>query len=543
MADDKDQPTPEDNAPAASGPEALQDLFNGFDLTPDWARGEGPSTTYTRVSGRRDDGDRRRPERRPGRRDGDKQQRGGGGKRPFSRDGAGQGERRDHKGGNHRPFRREERVRLPVEVSFIPDRDRLGAVVRQLHAVRRAFPLPYLAQLFMVKPEYHWIKLEAKALNGGDPLQFYQDRVSKAVFLEEAKLREYVVGAHLERHYERIEEEIEPPTGNFVCVGRCRISGKLLGPPNYHAFNEKVVETHRLHAAHLPLEEYRNRVEMVREPEVIEQWKESCRSRVRYKPKDAEEGSTVSFTMVQAEQDFRQRHADSYFYTGSKIIMPGRAVSLLVDEPLRQQIQAARTKEDRFPFTMMLAVRPAFRRMRLHVFKAGKDHNYVTAIPPRPIDAEHAIESIKEMIQLISEHPGWTRQQLVAKLFPGSAIDDPVVAEKLSPLVWLVEKGHVIEFFNGSYAIPGHLRMIESLPTEKPQEHHHPELNQAQEQKSGVAEAETVTDQVEVATGPVSSASESAPPAPENNEVEELGATPKANESTPPPPPAPDAPA
>ncbi len=530
MSEEINEPKPEEASSGAAKPEELQDLFNSFDMTPDWARGEGPTTTFTRESGRRDDRERRRPDRKPGgRRDGDRQARGG--KRPHPRDREDRGDRRDQKEGLRRPYHREERIRLPVEVSFIPDRDRLGAVVRQLHAVRRAFPLPYLAQLFMLKPEYHWIKLEAKGVNGNEPLQFFQDRISKAVFLDETKLRDYIVGAHLERHYERIEEETEPPTGNFVCVGRCRISGKLLGPPNYHGFNEKVVETHRLHAAHLPLDQYRNKIEMVREPEVIEQWKTSCRSRVRYKPKDADETSTSSFTMVQAEQDFLQRHAAGYMSSGSKIIMPGSAVSLLVDEPLRQQIQTARSKEDRFPFTMMLAVRPAFRRMRLHVFKAGKDHNYVTAISPRPIDAEHAIESIKEMINLISEHPGWTRQRLVEKLFPGCAMDDPVVAEKLSPLAWLVEKGHVIEFFNGAFAVPGHLRMIESLPTEKPQQHHHPELSQPE-----VAPA--TGEQAAIVSGP-SLQEELA----ESDKAEEISSPEEASESNPPLPPAPDAPA
>jgi hypothetical protein len=536
MSDQQDQQQPEESAPRAAGQDALQALMSGLDLTPDWARDDQPSTTYTREPGRRDDrGERRRPDRKPGRRDGRDGRDARSGDKPrrdpkhsFSRDD--RGERRDgKKGGPHRPFRREERVRLPVEVSFIPDRDRLGAVVRQLHAVRRAFPLPYLAHLFMVKPEHHWIKLEAKGVQGGEPMQFYQDRVSKAVFLEEGRLREYLAGAHLERHYDRVEEAMEPPSGNFVCVGRCRISGKLLGPPNYHGFNEKVQETHRLHAAHLPLDQYRNNIEMVREPEVIEQWKESCRSRVRYKPKDAGEESTASFSVVQAEQDFHQRHAAAYVHSGSKIIMPGSAVSLLVDEPLRQSILAARTREDRFPFTMMLAVRPAFRRMRLHVFKAGKDHNYVTAIPPRPIDAEHAIESIKEMIHLIAEHPGWTRQQLVDKLFPGSTMDDPAVAEKLSPLGWLVEKGHVIEFFNGAFAIPGHLRMIESLPTEKPQEHHHPELNQAA--SAPVPEASDVS----VSSVPEELAADDNPA--------EITPPEEASESKPLPPPAPDAPA
>jgi hypothetical protein len=162
-------------------------------------------------------------------------------------------------------------------------------------------------------------------------------------------------------------------------------------------------------------------------------------------------------------------------HTGAKVIMPAVAVAKIEDERLRQVLNAAWSREDRFPFSLMLALRPAFRRMRLYLFKAGKDETFVTAISPKPLDAEHAIPSIKDMVTLISAHPGWSRKQLVEKMFPGKPVDDPEVTEKLNPLVWLVDKGHIIEFFNGTYAVPGHLRTPGVIPSEPPQEHHHPE--------------------------------------------------------------------
>jgi hypothetical protein len=39
-------------------------------------------------------------------------------------------------------------------------------------------------------------------------------------------------------------------------------------------------------------------------------------------------------------------------------------------------------------------------------------------------------------------------------LCPGETQDSPVALEALAPLRWLVEKGHVIEFFNGTLSVP-----------------------------------------------------------------------------------------
>lgn len=460
----------------ASSPN-LQDLVSGLDFTPTWARpgGSGPTqhAKFDKFKEPRENRDGKRRSRDERGRDGSR-----GGPR---REGPPRDRRPDERSSPRgaRPAQpREERITLPVEVSFIPDRDRLGAVVHQLHAVKRAFPLLYLANLFLDKPDHHLIKLEAKAGPPGEALQFFQDKESRMVFLSRDALTDYLVRTHLDRHFERVEQQVEPPTGNFVCVGQCRRTGTIIGPPNYHGYNERVAEIQRIHFPHLSLDEYRNSIEMVRDPAVIERWKEECRTQVRYRSRETPDAG-ATLTLAQAETLFNEKFAGGYVNAGSKVILPASLVDKLTDEPLRRAIIAARTREDRFPFSMLLAVRPAFRRMRLHLFKVGKDETYVTAIPPKPLDAQHAIPSIKDMIDLLANHPGWPRQKLIEKLYPGKTADDPDVVEKLAPLAWLVEKGHVIEFFNGTYAIPGHLRMAESVPTEKPAGHHHPDLNTA----------------------------------------------------------------
>jgi hypothetical protein len=499
MSDNDENANSQPAAPEPAQPIKLQDLALDLNFVPNWARKSSAEiTTFEERGrsggGRRDDRNDRGPRAR---RDAPCGGSGGGGG-ARSGDQRSQGPRRDERrdsgdkrsGGDQRGLGRpphrddqnnrrppvEERIYLPIDISFIPDRDRLGAVVRQLHTVRRAFPLPYLAGLFLTKPEHHMIKLEVRQPKDGQaPLVLFQCKETRAIFLSREELVSYLVKNFLDRYFERVEVAMEPPVGNFVCVGQCKRTGTLLGPPNYHGYNERLMDVYRTHFPQMSIDQYRNNIEMIRDPAVIEQWKESCRTQVRYRPKDTPEAE-ATLTLTEAENQFIEKFAATMIISGSKAILPASAIAKMTDEKLRYVLQSAWMREDRFPLSLMLALRPAFRRMRLHLFKAGKDDTYVTTIPPKALDAEHAIPAIKDMVTLISEHPGCNKKLIVEKLYPGKAIDDPEVVQKLEPLIWLIDKGHIIEFFNGTYAIPGHLRNPNAAPSEKPQEHHHPEV-------------------------------------------------------------------
>jgi hypothetical protein len=99
-------------------------------------------------------------------------------------------------------------------------------------------------------------------------------------------------------------------------------------------------------------------------------------------------------------------------------------------------------------------MRAAFRHLHLHTFKAGKNINFVTAVKPDPIPPDAAVDSIREVLEFLANHPGSTRQQLVEGLRPGAEKDSPEAHEILNPIRWLVEKGHIIEFFNGTLSVP-----------------------------------------------------------------------------------------
>lgn len=432
----------------------MQDLVLHLDFIPTWAR-KPADNPYAGAGG----WDERAPDR-PGRppRDHDRgPPRGGrpGGPRSDRdrRKGPPRGGR-DARGGDPRLAPRPAPVeRLPLDIQFIPERRQLGAVVKQMHAAQKCYPLPYVAALFLGKPEFHMLKVEVRPGRATGPeLKLFQCAADGALFPDAEALKAHAIARHLDAHYTAEDVQVEPPAGNFACVGRCRLSGELLGPPNYHGYNERLLDLHRTRFAHLKLDDYRAQVEVVRDPAVVEQWKESCRSQRVYRPKDQPEAAPLK--REEAVAQFGQQHLPALVRVGTRFIVPGEAVRELRAGPLRSALEEAWARESRFPLSLMLALRPAFKRMRLHLFKAGRNETFVTAIPPRPLDAQHAVEPIRAMLALIREHPGWNRAQLVEHLKPGTALGSEAAAELLNPLRWLIEKGHVIEFFNGTLSAP-----------------------------------------------------------------------------------------
>ncbi len=354
------------------------------------------------------------------------------------------------------PFR-EQRVEpdLPADVHFIPEKKRLGAVVRLIRDTGRAYPFMDMAVLFLNNPENYLIKMAIRKepnVPEANSYRFYQCSICKAVFLEPSRLQDHLLQEHEAELFDSQDVELEAPSGNFICVGRCGLSGTLIAPPNYHGFEEAVRTLHRTRFVHMPYEEYRAKVEMVHDAEQIEQWKASCRKQRRYRIK-GEEGE-FTMTRTQAQQWFMQNKAGSYIHGTSKVMIPAGSARSCGDEAVMHTMRRAWNRESKHPFTLAIALRPAFKHMGLHLFKVGEGMTFVTSIKPNPLNMEHTIDSIREVIAYLQANPGCTRQQMIEGLRPGAAGRPDEVAEVITPLRWLVERGHVIEFFNGTLSVP-----------------------------------------------------------------------------------------
>lgn len=499
----------------AVGNEELISLQD-FSFSPDWARKSPSTSTHGKFhddgeergrggpGGFRRDGDRRgprpparnplagRPMPRPARLPDDgadapmpgadrPQQRGGAPRREF------RGPVRDNR--PQREFRRPEPPPppLPVDIRLIPDTKGLASIVRRIVSTHRAFPLRDIARLFLDNPESCLVRVD-RSKESPEGLTFFQCSCCGMPSLSEDAVRAHILAEHFDEYFTVEDVEDEPPSGNFPSVARCGLSGELLGPPNHHSFATRVREMLRTRYPHISEEDYRSRIEIVHEPEVIEQWREQARHRRVYRLKAKEEAKPQAPVEASAENAAEQpaqpaeeapvarpldrQGAESLFTReilpglirkANHVIAPIPAMLKTPDKPLDIAVRNTLNGEDRFPATLFFALRGAFRHRDMHFFRAydARGQEFVIAHAPTTLDAEHAVPEVRLVLDYVTSHKNCTRSELLAALSKDK--DQGEVQKITSQLNMLVEKVHLIEYFNGVLALPAEHPTFKSL--------------------------------------------------------------------------------
>ena len=396
--------------------------LGSFDFAPAWAK-EGAGIKVGQV----------RPARAPA------EERPRGGAKPFAK----------------RPFvarkpRFEERVRpLQAAIKVLPETKALGTIIRKIQGDFHAYKLKDLAYFFLENPRSVLLKVEPQGEE-----KFHQCKVCSFASANAGEVAEHIVRAHLGEYYDSQETEVEPPKGNFNCVARCSLSGVLLGPPNIHEFNSIVREMIRTRYPEMSEAEYRSRIEMVREPEVIETWRAGATRRTMFYAKGTigQEGA-VALTREQAEGEFRRNILPTLLDAPRNLMITADMALASPSKPLALAVQGAVEAERRAPIGMCFALRGAFHHRKLKFFRANdpRGPEFVTNMELREFDVAHAIPELASVATFVAEHPCCDKSEL-----PGGA-----EAEK--HLNWLATTGHVVAFTNGVYS------SVEKFPKYGPQ--------------------------------------------------------------------------
>jgi hypothetical protein len=365
-------------------------------------------------------------------------------------------------------------------VSFIPERNGLKPLVKQLAGTRRAYSLFEIAATFLSKPEFYAAAIETSGRDGQPAQALYQCLACRALFMDKSAALAHGLNQHLNLFYDCEEKDCEPPQGNFLCVARCTLSGELLGPPNHHEFSEKLQELHRTRFAHMPLEQYRKQITNETDPAAIEQWKKAAARKTIYRTKLLKE-PLVFERKALLDTHFAENYAPTLVRAGHKFIVPATTSQTMDDRAIRLLIQAAWQKETRFPINMASAILKRFRRLGLHIFKNAKI-TFVSAVKPHPIEPGQTTDAIRGILEWILNNAGKTRQDLVAALVPGTPPESTAITGIIDPLVWLIDRGHVIEFMNGALSLPNR-----AMPGKNPASSRPPPVPQGKPERESAA--------------------------------------------------------
>ena len=361
----------------------------------------------------------------------------------------GQGRRDEHRSGDRRPFKP-----LPLRVSILPARETLSNLAHELKKSNRAYSLSEIGSRFFDNADFCSIKLEVLN-NPKDPkdkgFMFYQSVPDGQIFRDRTQAEQHVLATCAEAYYTVEERQVDPPSGNFVIIARCKLSGTLLGPPNHHSYKQRLTEIWKTKYGKMSFDKYQANVETVRDPELIEKWKQEATTQKFYKLKQDE---SKELQPREIEAHFREHYAADSVRELTRAVIPGSVARKLNDRAILDTIHRAWNRESRSPRTILYALKPALRHNHFQFFKAGKNETFLTAITPRPLLPEQAEPGIAEIIQFLHDHPGCSRQELVEGLRPGVAVESDEVNQVIHHISWLIERGHVIEFYNGTLSVP-----------------------------------------------------------------------------------------
>ena len=449
--------TPEQNTEASqSAPLDLSELQN-LDFTSNW--GESPRRSRTERSAGH-------PARRPQARHGSPKDR---------RPGAGGPRRGGDRRADHRSATPEKPFQPIVEALFYPEDAPFAALVNALRTSCKTYQLFEIAQLILEKPDRFVIVINPKAGNKDGVDRFFCSVPDHMPFLTEQEAIAHVMRTHIDTFFDTELVEVDPPKGNFPFVNRCKRTGKVLGPPNFHRYQQLVQEHFSLHGSGMSFESFERQLERVEDPEVIQSWVDSMGQVRNYRLKDQAEGDPDVFESLESARFFLTTHRKNKLVREVKTArFSGSALECMPGGPLRRSIEAEIEHQQKFPLQTSNNLRGRLRRLKFNLFKKGaKGPAFVCAVKRRFRDETTIFaESLQALVTFIEKHPDIPVSELQAKYlnFPQpeksaegqEAAPAPVLTPEqqvqskqlIQDLRWLIVEGYVTEFSDGKLYAP-----------------------------------------------------------------------------------------
>lgn len=351
-----------------------------------------------------------------------------------------------------------------VDVQFQPDEHGLDSLARQIKMTGRAYPLFGIAQIILDKPERHSVLFSVrKPAEGSPPQPLFVCALDDSLWLREDEAVDYVLHKFFTTFYQAERTQTDPPKGTYTFVAQCGMSGVILGPPNYHDYQNQLRKLHAERFSRLPFEAFKARVRIVRDEAVVKKWIDDQSWKTEFVCLNVPEPLKLS-SREDVEKHFRQTHLASIVKQVDSHRISGTASRSLRCGPLQRLTRVKWEEQKRFPLQLATHLSQQLASRGLQFFKVNRTVTHVAVARPHFLDLETTpvSESVKRIVDFINAHPKCTRRQLFEALAPSAlptvqpageasvpAELTPEASAVIADLHWLVHQGHVIEFANG----------------------------------------------------------------------------------------------
>jgi hypothetical protein len=328
--------------------------------------------------------------------------------------------------------------------------------------------------MILKKPERQQVRFEVKKKPDGQPLQpLFLCAIDDSLWPSEEEAVAHALARHFGTFYQTEKTPTDPPKGTYTFVAQCGMSGVILGPPNYHNYQNQLRKLHAERFSRMPFDVFKSRVKIVKEEAVVKKWIEDQSFKMEYTCLNVSEALRLP-NREEVEKHFRQVHLPNIIKPVEKHTLSGQASRQLRSPGLQRLVRHAWDEQKRFPLKIATILSQQFAAHGLQFFKVNKTITHVSVARPHFLDLETTpvSDQVKKLVEFINAHPKSTRRKLIEALGPSPTVipvaptggegkvegatppsepqPTPEQASLIGDLHWLIHQGHVIEFANGT---------------------------------------------------------------------------------------------
>ncbi|HEV2329037.1 MAG TPA: hypothetical protein VGY56_09650 [Verrucomicrobiae bacterium] len=392
-------------------------------------------------------------------------------RRPGQKRGPGREPRREGRRVDRREHARPEPpAPLPdIAVTFLADEKGVEHLARQIKMTGRAYPLFQIAHLVLQKPERYAVRLAVKKKpDGGVSQPLFVCALDETPWLSEDDAVAHVLKNHFGTFYQTERTPTDPPRGTYTFVAQCGMSGVILGPPNYHDYQNQLRKLHAERFSKMPFDAFKSRVKIVKDEAVVKKWIEEHSFKTESICLNVPEPLKLP-SFEEVEKHFRSTHKEAIIKPVETMLVDGAKSRNLRSHDLQRLVRVEWERQKHFPLQLATSLSKQFASHGLQFFKVNKTVVHVSVARPQFLDLETTpvSENIKRIVDFINSKPGGSRRKLMDALAPapappvpspeGQAGTTPTQPPEPTPeqtaliadLHWLVHQGHVLEFADG----------------------------------------------------------------------------------------------
>ncbi|MDP1587246.1 MAG: hypothetical protein Q8M07_05865 [Prosthecobacter sp.] len=419
-------------------------------------------------------GDRGRSGGPPPRRDGPGGPRpaGGGGFRPRGEGGPPRRDGDDRRGPPRRFGDRDrgappqrEWVEIPkdVQITIFPEDKAVDALAAHVRQTGHAFSMFDAARLVLAGGDRFMVRFRCAEER---PTGLYHVPADGSLFLTRDEALNHVLRSSALDEFYRVEEiELEAPKGEFASVAVCGYSGEIIAPPSHHSYQTGVIRLHRERFSNMSLEDYKRRIRVEANPELVAKWKENMSKGRRWVCLKGEVPEGEEPLALNSRADM-EAHFRRTFGNDAVIEVRDASVQGNVDKQklahvlfimLRQSVDAAR--KHLFEISQKLGAGLERRGLKLFKRRAGKQ--FVCRVKPRAVENGMVFsDRLADIVEILKKNHGLTLHALVEAIMPSpppmdgadpKAPRQPTEAQLgvIKDIRWLANEGYVIEYSDG----------------------------------------------------------------------------------------------